>query len=391
MELEASDLIAAGVAADEIDLEPAPGTLQDCWPTGLKSDNRWAGHRPPIVVSPRSVGTIRRLLPWAARAGLRVRIQGGRSNVVGSLETAADVVLSTARLTSIEELDTVSQTITAQAGVMGASLEAFLAERGLTLGHYPQSLVTSTVGGWIATRATGQASAAYGGVEHRVCGIECVLPSGELMRVPPRVRAPGLDGTAVICGTEGTLAVVTSATFIVSRRLSERRMAATFPDFASGLRVQRELVQPRIPVGVARLLNAARSTAVAPIGSIPPDSCLLIANLDRDAAIVRAAERRARETVRTFAGAIAGSEAAESWWHNRFAEPGLIEDRNKTNGKMFDTIEVGIPWAAAAALAAAIERELSPARSELVAPLVARLSQWDVPVCTVLDRGKRRR
>jgi alkyldihydroxyacetonephosphate synthase len=359
MDLRASDLIAAGVAADEIDIEPAPGTLRDTWPTGLKSDDRWMAPR-PIVVSPGSVDTIRLLLPWAAGAGFRVRIQGGRSNVVGSLDGAADIVLSTARLISIEEPDTVSQTITAQAGVTGASLEAFLGERRLTLGHYPQSLATSTVGGWIATRAAGQASAAYGGVERLVCGIECVLPSGKLMRVPPRLRAPGFDGIAMVCGTEGTLAVVASATFVVARRLSERRMAATFADFASGLRAQRELVQTRIPVGVLRLLNAAESAAVAPTGSIPRGKCLLIASLDGDAGIARAAERRARETVRGLGGAIVGNEAADNWWQNRFANPGLIEDRNKAKGEMFDTIDVGIPWAAAGALAAAIEREVSP-------------------------------
>ncbi len=359
MDTRALGLIAAGVAADEIEVEPALRSLQDTWPTGLKRNYRRATAH-PIVVSPRSVNTIRRLLPWAAGAGLRVRIQGGRSNVVGCLDGGTDIVLSTARLTSIEEPDTVSQTITAQAGVRGASLEAFLGERRLTLGHYPQSLATSTIGGWIATRATGQASAAYGGIERLVCGIECVLPSGQLLRVPPRVRAPGLDGIALVCGSEGTLAVVVAATLVVARSLSERRMTATFPDFASGLRVQRELVQARIPIGVLRLLNTVESAAITPVESIPHDSCLLIASFDGDARVVRASERRAIEIVRAFGGAIAGDEAAEAWWQSRFAEPGLFEGRNKTKGEMFDTIEVGIEWANAASLAVAIEEELTP-------------------------------
>ncbi len=67
-------------------------------------------------------------------------------------------------------------TVTAQTGIMGRALEEHLAGHGLTLGHFPQSIDISTLGGWIAARSAGQKSARYGRLEDMILGLEVVLP-----------------------------------------------------------------------------------------------------------------------------------------------------------------------------------------------------------------------
>ena len=73
--------------------------------------------------------------------------------------------------------------------------------RGLTLGHYPQSIGVSTVGGWVATRAAGQFSTGYGNMEDILFSLEAVLPSGDVVetRKTPRAAA-GPDLKRVLLG-----------------------------------------------------------------------------------------------------------------------------------------------------------------------------------------------
>ena len=99
-------------------------------------------------------------------------------------------------------VDTVSQTVTVEAGIFGPELEARLAERGLTLGHFPQSFEYSTLGGWIATRSSGQNSLSYGGIDKLVESLRIVTPEGtvETLHVPR--RADGPDVSQMLIGSE---------------------------------------------------------------------------------------------------------------------------------------------------------------------------------------------
>ncbi len=365
MTISPSDLIGLGLPRDAIRIERDPAQLRDVWPTGLKGGQPDGGAA-SIVVTPGSAEVVARILGWAGRHGVSVQVQGGRSNVVGALDGLADLVLRTSSLDAIGEPDPVSQTVTVGAGVLGGRLEAFLDSRGFTLGHFPQSIETSTVGGWIATRATGTASAGHGGIERLVCGVEAVLPSGEMLSIPARPRAGGgLDAIALLCGTEGSLAVVTEVTLSISRRLPERRLVSVFPGFDEALAAQRTLVQARLPVFVLRVLNATESTALAPPGSCAPGESLLIANFESDETILASAELAAHDVIRSSGGRIVDLAVADGWWRSRYAKPGLIEDRNVAPGAMFDTIEVSAMWSAAAPIARSLEGEIGPLVQDL--------------------------
>ena len=355
-----TDLLRLGLSDAEIEIAHDISALRDVRPIGLKTPPAPEA-LPAIILTPRSTDAVQRILPWAARTGRRVRVEGGRSNVVGALDAATEVILRTDHLDWIDDVDKISQTVRCGAGVIGSDLEAAIRVDDMTLGHYPQSLKTSTVGGWIATRATGQASAAYGGIERLVCGLEAVLVTGELINIGTRPRAAGgIDAVALLCGSEGSLAVLTGATLAMTPRQSERRLVAVFPGFEAALLAQRVIVQRRLPVAVIRAVNATESFAVAPTGAIGAGECLLILSLEGEQAIVQVAEELVSSVIGTSAGHLVDSTVADAWWNHRFAAPGLIERRNAEPGKLFDTIEVGVTWRFAAPLAAAIEHVLAP-------------------------------
>ena len=303
----------------------------------------------------RSAETVSEVLRAAAAANATVQVEGARTNVVGCLDGQPDVALRLA-MDRIVDWDATSQVVTAEAGVTGGVLENFLNDRGFTLGHYPQSLHHSTVGGWIATRATGTASARFGGLEQMVRGLEGVLPSGEAFRIGVRPRSPGgLDALQLLTGAEGSLAVITAASLAVNRLMGEIRLNGLLPDFSAGLEVQRELIQRAAPVGVVRLLNPAETVAVLDDAPDPAGACVLVLSLVGEPAVTEVGQRVATDAIGAAGGTVLGPDAADRWWDNRHAGPELIQDLNRGTGSYFDTIELGVPWRSAAALAGALQ------------------------------------
>lgn len=332
----------------------------DEWPARLKGF-AGAGSTTTVLVEPESAESVASILRWARRRDVRVQALGSGSNVVGAVAPDADVLVSLGRLRGIVELDLESFTVTVRAGTGGAELEDDLNARGLTLGHYPQSLRISSVGGWIATRATGTYSALYGGIERLLVGAEVVLPTGEIVSVGPRPRASGgMDLLGLLCGAEGSLGIVTGASLAVSRLLPERRVCAAFPSLAEGVVAQRELVHAGVPLGLVRLYNASESQVVCRPGSLGDDECLLVATTRAAEALLDAAETAAGAILASAGGRTLQPSAADPWFARRYAGRGFMAERNDADGVAFDTIEVGLPWRTAAACAAELERVLAP-------------------------------
>ena len=118
------------------------------------------------------------------------------------------LTLDLARLDGSLAVDPVSLTATVQAGMTGPALEEALGEHGLTLGHFPQSFEFSTVGGWVATRSSGQASTGYGRIDALVVGLRAVTPSGEIATRSLPASAAGPSLRELLVGSEGTLGVI---------------------------------------------------------------------------------------------------------------------------------------------------------------------------------------
>lgn len=114
-------------------------------------------------------------------------------------------------MTQHREINITNLTVEVSASYNGGQLEDELQQMGWTLGHSPQSLYQSTVGGWLSTLATGQFSSYYGGIEELVTAYTVILATGEKLRLKASPRAAmGPDLRQLFIGAEGTLGIVTS-------------------------------------------------------------------------------------------------------------------------------------------------------------------------------------
>jgi alkyldihydroxyacetonephosphate synthase len=196
---------------------------------------------PDVVVRPGSEEQVTAILEAAIDADAVVIPFGGGSSISGSLEAPAEelrpvISVDLERLDKVLEIDSASRLARVQAGVFGPHLEAQLAARGYTFGHFPDSFTYSTLGGWIATRSSGMQSDRYGDIADMTKGLRVVTPSGTLVVQPVPSMSTGPSIREMVLGSEGRLGIITEATIHV-RRIPEQRkiLGYLFPTFAGGL------------------------------------------------------------------------------------------------------------------------------------------------------------
>jgi alkyldihydroxyacetonephosphate synthase len=193
-----------------------------------------------------------------------VTAAAGRSGVCGgSVPVFGGIVLDLTGLKGIVDVDDESLLVDVLPGTFGDVLEESLrAEHGLTLGHWPQSMALSTVGGWVACRSAGQYSTRYGKIEDMVVGLEVALADGRLIRTggtAPRAAA-GPDLTQLFVGSEGTLGVITEVRLRAQPVAPFQRYAAFgFDSFAAGLDSCRRILRRGGTPAVLRLYDLTES------------------------------------------------------------------------------------------------------------------------------------
>src|ERR1700704_2225666 len=157
---------------------------------------------PDAVVLPGDAVQLAQLLALCARESIAVVPFGGGTSVVGGVaplrgEHAAGISLDTARLDGVLALDRESRTVTVGGGLRAPALERYLGERGLTLGHFPQSFEYVSLGGCAATRSAGQASSGYGAIEKMILGLRVAAPAGDIDLQAVAASARGARGACV--------------------------------------------------------------------------------------------------------------------------------------------------------------------------------------------------
>src|SRR5690349_15125814 len=173
------------------------------------------GDAPDAVVRPGTAAEVQRVLEVAAEHRVAVVPFGGGTSVVGGLVARRDgfagvVSLDLLRMKRLLVVDPVSMTATLEPGLRGPEAEALLAEHGMTLGHFPQSFEYATIGGFAATRSSGQSSAGYGRFDAVVVGLAVATPAGPLALGHAPASAAGPDLRQVFLGSEGAFGVITA-------------------------------------------------------------------------------------------------------------------------------------------------------------------------------------
>ena len=218
----------------------------DYWVRSHLDDiQRRAAPTPACVVRPRRRDDVVAVVNACRKHSTPLIPFGLGSGVCGGIIARHDaVLLDLGAMNAMRDIDEHNLLATFDAGKNGLEAEKAVAKRGLTIGHWPQSIGVSSVGGWVATRASGQYSTAYGNIEDIVYSIEAVLPNGDVVELGKAPRASaGPDLRHILLGSEGTLGVITGVTLSL-RRLPERAAHSAFfaPSMAAGLDAQRRIV-----------------------------------------------------------------------------------------------------------------------------------------------------
>jgi alkyldihydroxyacetonephosphate synthase len=331
------------------------------------------GRIPDVVVRPADEDAIVAVLRAVLDADAVLVPFGGGTNISGSLEIAQTeerpvVSLDLGRLDRVLEVDDASRMARVQAGVFGPDLEAQLAARGWTAGHFPDSFTHSTLGGWIATRSSGMQSDKYGDIADLTRAVRVVTPNGVLVTRPVPSQSTGPSVREMILGSEGRLGVITEATIQVHRIPPQRTILGyLFPDWTRSVAAMRELSEAEVAPSVTRVSDARETgfsfaTRKAPTaldrvktfalgkllarkGIDPEQMCLSFIGYEGSEEYVAQQRKRVGEIVKRHGGLSIGSSPGELYDQKKFDTP-YIRDFLLDRGTLADVSETAAPWSA---------------------------------------------
>lgn len=339
---------------------------------------------PDGVAYPESENQIRDLMSYTSNVGAHLIPYGGGTSVVGHINPLVGdkpvLTVDLKLLSHLHSLDETNHLATFGAGIRGCDLEAQLRAHGYTLGHFPQSFEYSTLGGWIATRSSGQQSLGYGRIEQLFVGGHLETPIGTLAIQPSPPSATGLDLREIVLGSEGRLGILTRATVRV-RPLPEQENfhALFFPGWEQGIAAVREMVQRRLPFVMLRLSTSIETkTQLALAGherlvhmlekllalrGVGHDKCQLIMGIAGRKSLVRRTYAEAMSIARKQQGISAGTMLGQQWHKKRF-QTAYLRNTLWEMGYAVDTVETATTWDHVPTLTRAIETALRSALTE---------------------------
>ena len=339
---------------------------------------------PDGVAFPQTEADVLTLLQLARSHDLKLIPYGGGTSVVGHINPEPGdrpvLTVNLQRLSRLMALDSTSQLATFGAGIAGPELEAQLRAKGYTLGHFPQSFEYSTLGGWVATRSSGQQSRGYGRIEDLFAGGKLMAPAGDLILPPLPASAAGPDVRQLGLGSEGRLGIITEATVRISP-LPERESfnAIFFPTFEAGKTAVRQMLQANLPLSMLRLSTGIETETTLKLAGhelligtlerllslrgVDENKSMLLIGFSGNRHIVNTARSEAVDLAKEQGGIHVGQQFGTQWQKGRFRTPYL---RNVLweMGYGVDTLETAVTWNQVDATLADIESSLKNAMAQ---------------------------
>ena len=287
--------------------------------------------------------------------------------------------------------DKESQIATFGAGTLGPDIEKQLAEHGYTLGHFPQSWELSTIGGWVASRSSGQQSLRYGRIEKMFAGgnIETLQGSLDIPTFPASSAGP--DIREMILGSEGRLGIITEVKVRVTKIAEQENFyVAFFPNWQIGMQATRDIVQNGVQLSMMRLSNgvetashlklAGHDTAVNYLEKYlrfrgVPQKNLMDSNHEQQKTMFtfgitgskaqcKSALNITKQFIRQHQGVYIGTALGKHWQHNRFRSPYLRQGFWDV-GILVDTMETCLDWSIVPAAVKGLESAIASALNEV--------------------------
>jgi alkyldihydroxyacetonephosphate synthase len=325
---------------------------------------------PDVVLQPKNHDEVQAIVSAASENSINLVPVGGKSNVVGALTMEENnprkvAYLDLALMSQLLHIDEENLLATFQAGVYGPHLEEQLKKYCLTLGHFPQSFEYSTLGGWVVTRSAGQESTHYGKIEDMVVSLKVATPKGTIQTPKFDKDAEGINLTPLFIGSEGVLGVVTEVTVRLHKKPARNKwVLALFPDFESGSKTLKEVIQNDIYPSVCRLsdgpetyfysqLKPTKEGAMAAVKKAIENAYLSFKNIKEPNIMMLRFEEvlgskendmiHVRRIITKNKGALIPSSLAKNWEDTRFHTP-YLRDTMMEHRVFIDTMETVVAW-----------------------------------------------
>ncbi|MBT6326620.1 MAG: FAD-binding oxidoreductase, partial [Bdellovibrionales bacterium] len=185
-------------------------------------------YAPDIIVYPATVDQIQKIIQICTKNKIAIIPFGGGSSVVGGIDSRKgnneySCCIDLSLMNKVISIDKESMLAEIEGGIFGPELEEELSKEGFTLGHFPQSFEFSTLGGWIATRSSGQNSILYGGIEKLVNSMTVINSNGILQTFNTPRMAVGPNMNEILLGSEGRFGIISSATMKIKPIPNEKK------------------------------------------------------------------------------------------------------------------------------------------------------------------------
>lgn len=333
---------------------------------------------PDGVCYPENRQDVKDILSYAKAHNVDLIPYGGGTSVAGHINPKASqrpiLTVDMARMNQLMHLDEDSQIATFGAGTPGPMVEAQLLARGYTLGHFPQSFELSTIGGWIASRSSGQQSLRYGRIEQLFAGgnIETFAGSLDVPTFPASSAGPDLR--ELLLGSEGRFGILTEVKVRVSKvAQAEQFNVVFFPSWQQASQFCKEAVQQRIALSMLRVSNgvetqtqlklAGHEKAIAWLErylswrGCAEGKCMLTFGLTGSKQQIKASKQQLKTIMKAFNGVNTGQLLGKKWQSNRFRSP-YLRDALWQQGYVVDTFETATDWSNVDALMAKVEANI---------------------------------
>lgn len=320
---------------------------------------------PDAVAFPQSREEVQQLLQLAHQHNWLIIPYGGGTSVAGHINTPPSerpvVVVSLEKMNQLLTLDDVSHLAKIGAGANGPQVEKLLNEKGYTLGHFPQSWELSTLGGWVASRSSGQQSMRYGRIEQLFAGGHVETLNGSLILPTLPATSAGPDLRQLVMGSEGRLGIITDVDVRITPLPEHESFHVAFAtDWPQAETLVRSLVQARLPLSMLRLSNAVETrtqlvlaghkTQVAWLErylrwrGMGDEKCMvtfgITGNTGESKQLLRNVKARLRQSGAVYLGTLLGKKWEQARFRSPYLRHGLWE-----HGYAVDTLETCVDWA----------------------------------------------